>query len=90
MLSAIKEVNPLTDENVSRPQASWPCRYFSISLPFGEGQGDVAALLRHAADFIDRIDEDGEPTIIGLTYNDDEVNENGDWPSITVFYTLGE
>ncbi|WP_433288566.1 hypothetical protein [Micromonospora sp. CA-244673] len=77
-------------KDVSDPKGHWSCRYYSISLPLGEGQGNVAALLRHAADSIDSLTEAGELEIVGLMYTDGEVNEYGEWPSITVFYNSGQ
>ncbi|MEU4675450.1 hypothetical protein [Micromonospora sp. NPDC023737] len=64
------------------------CYHYGINLPFGEGQGDVAALLRHVANSIDDLAAYGPVDIAGLMYSNNEVNEHGEWPSMTVFYRL--
>jgi hypothetical protein len=63
------------------------CYYYSIGLPLGAGQDDVPALLRHAAKSIEDLAEYGPFQVAGLMYSNDEVNEHGEWPRVTVFYT---
>ncbi|WP_320068647.1 hypothetical protein [Micromonospora sp. RTGN7] len=70
------------------PAKSWLCNYYSLGLPLGEGQGDVAALLRHVADSIDALRATGDLDILGLNYAAGEVNEFGEWPRVVVFYSL--
>ncbi|MCI4062595.1 hypothetical protein MRQ36_08455 [Micromonospora sp. R77] len=77
---------PAEDHRVTHRASS--CYYYSIGLPLGEGQGDVPALLRHVATSIDDLAEHGTVEVAGLMYSDDEVNEYGVWPRMTVFYTL--
>ncbi|MEH0935908.1 hypothetical protein [Micromonospora psammae] len=70
------------------PAGDSSCYYYSIGLPLGEGQDDVPALLRHVASSIDELAKYGTVDISGLMYSNDEVNEYGEWPRVTVFYTL--
>ncbi|MEU8022965.1 hypothetical protein AB0B88_12165 [Micromonospora haikouensis] len=74
--------------NANVPSGDWACKYYSIGLPFGEGQGDVAGLLRHVADSIDALRVDGSVEILGLNYSAGEVNEFGEWPRMVVFYAI--
>ncbi|MEV5817704.1 hypothetical protein AB0L22_00835 [Micromonospora haikouensis] len=76
----------MDDANV--PSRDWGCNYYSIGLPLGEGQGDVAALLRHVADSIDALRADGSVEVLGLNYSAGEVNEFGEWPRMVVFYAI--
>ncbi|MEV4480871.1 hypothetical protein [Micromonospora coxensis] len=73
-----------------RAESGWdsPCFHYSIGLPLGEGQDDVPALLRHVAKSIEDLAEHGAVDVAGLMYSNDEVNEYGQWPRVTVFYTL--
>ncbi|MGY3518350.1 hypothetical protein ACVMYR_18835 [Micromonospora sp. PTRAS2] len=74
--------------NANGPSRDWVCNYYSIGLPLGEGQGDVAGLLRHVAESIDSLQADGNVSVLGLNFSAGEVNEFGDWPSMVVFYAL--
>jgi hypothetical protein len=60
----------------------WTAEHFSQANPAGEGQGDVPALLRRAADSIDAL---GEVNVQDLVLHN-EVTESGDWPSLTVYF----
>ncbi|MEU4477080.1 hypothetical protein AB0F68_03280 [Micromonospora sp. NPDC023966] len=75
------------DDGGGSPRDS-SCFYYSIGLPLGEGQDDVPALLRHVAKSIEDLAEHGTVDVAGLMYSNDEVNEYGEWPCVTVFYTL--
>ncbi|MFC4146059.1 hypothetical protein ACFO0M_07315 [Micromonospora mangrovi] len=66
------------------------CYHYSIGLPLGDGQDDVPALLRHVAKSIEDLAEYGTADVVGLMYSNDEVNEYGEWPRMTVFYTLDQ
>lgn len=50
--------------------------------PMGQGQGNVPLLLRRAADAIEEFDTAEIQVLVLHT----EVNEFGDWPSITVYF----
>ena len=62
--------------------ATWTAEHFSLANPLGDGQGDVPLLLRRVAD---ALEERGAVTILDLVLHN-EVNEFGDWPSITVYF----
>jgi hypothetical protein len=78
----------LTDGAI--PPRDSTCHYYSIGLPLGDGQDDVPALLRHVAKSIEGLAEHANASIAGLLYSNDEVNEYGEWPRMTVFYTLDQ
>ncbi|KAB1932607.1 hypothetical protein F8271_25155 [Micromonospora sp. ALFpr18c] len=65
----------------------WTCNYFLLSLPAGEDQGSVPNLLRHLAQSIEKLHEGAGAEILGITYSDDEVNDYGTWPNMTVYYS---
>jgi hypothetical protein len=62
------------------------CRHFSQSNPVGPEQGDVPALLRRVADSIEAL---GDVQVQDLVLHTD-VNEDGDWHSLTVYFTADE
>lgn len=57
--------------------------HFSQCNPQGEGQDDVAALLRRVADTIDEL---GDVDISNLILHPALTSDGEDWPSITVYY----
>ncbi|MEH0824674.1 MULTISPECIES: hypothetical protein [unclassified Micromonospora] len=65
-------------------------RYFAQANPVGPGQDDVPALLRRVADTIEQL---GPVWIQDMTF-ENEINEHGDWYSLTVYFqeesTAGE
>jgi hypothetical protein len=61
---------------------SWTISHFSISNPTGPGQGDVAALLRRAADSIEKR---GDIDVQDVTFSS-EVTGGEDDLTITVYY----
>ena len=63
-------------------RASWTVEHFSQANPAGKDQGDVPALLRRVADSINAL---GEVEVQDLVMHT-EVTENGDWPSLTVYF----
>ena len=63
-------------------KASWTIRHFSQANPRGDGQGDVAALLRRVADSLDQI---GAVEVMDIVMHT-EVTEDGTWPSLTVYF----
>jgi len=65
---------------------SWTCRHFSQSNPVGPGQGDVPALLRRVADSIEAL---GDVQVQDLVLHTD-VNEDGDWHSLTIYFTTDD
>lgn len=57
--------------------------HFSISLPAGDGQDSVPALLRHLAA---ALEERGQLEVRDIVFHSD-VDQNGvDWPFLTVYY----
>jgi hypothetical protein len=60
--------------------------HFSQANPKGESQGDVAGLLRRVATTIEDL---GVVTVQAITY-ENEVTEEGLWPSVTVYFHYGE
>ena len=61
---------------------SWTIRHFSQANPKGKGQSDVPALLRRVADSIDKF---GSVEVQDVTFQT-EVNEDGPWHSLTVYF----
>jgi len=58
--------------------------HFSLSLGRGEGQDNVAALLRHLAN---QLDEDSVTDISDIVFHN-EVDEDGNFrPHFTVYYS---
>ena len=66
--------------------ASWTAEHFSLANPLGQGQGDVPLLLRRVAETIEAF---GNAKIQDLVLHT-EVNEFGDWPSVTVYFHRGQ
>jgi len=66
---------------VEEPTA-WTAEHFSLANPLGETQGNVPLLLRSLAA---ALDEFGAVEIQDLVLHR-EINEFGDWPSITVYF----
>lgn len=62
--------------------ASWTVLHFSQSNPAGEGQGEVAALLRRVAD---RLDDLGDVQVQDVTFSS-EVTAGEDDLTMTVYY----
>ena len=62
--------------------ASWTAEHFSLANPSGHGQGDVPLLLRRVAEAIEAF---GAAEIQDLVLHM-EVNEFGNWPSITIYF----
>lgn len=63
----------------------WSVQHFAQANPRGpSGQGDLPALLRRVADTIEEID--GALVQDLVLHND--INEHGDWLSLSVYYTL--
>lgn len=62
--------------------ASWTAEHFSLANPLGQRQGDVPRLLRRVAEVIESF---GAVEIQDLVLHT-EVNEFGNWPSITVYF----
>ena len=70
------------DCGMSTP-SSWSAQHFSQANPAGQCQNDIPALLRRVADSIAAL---GDVEILDLVMHE-EVTEDGNWPSITVYYT---
>ena len=60
--------------------------HVSLSNAIGHGQGDVPALLRSLARTIEEL---GTVTVRDMT-SENDVTEDGLWPSATVYVTYGE
>jgi hypothetical protein len=60
--------------------------HFSQANPRGPGQGDVPMLLRTIASTLQEL---GDVTVQDLVLHT-EVTAEGDWPSITVYYTKAD
>jgi hypothetical protein len=71
---------------VPHEPAAWAIEHFSLANPKGHGQGDVPLLLRRVADLIAGF---GTAEVQDLVLHTD-VNEFGDWPSITVYFHRSE
>jgi hypothetical protein len=63
-------------------QTSWTIERFSQANPRGAGQGDVPSLLRRVADSIDAL---GVVDVQDLVMHT-EIADDGDWPSLTVYF----
>jgi hypothetical protein len=59
------------------------CNHISLANPKGRDQGDLAKLLRRVASLITRL---GNPTILDLATSN-EINEHGEWWSVTIYYS---
>ena len=68
--------------HVTHHGSSWAVRHFSQSNPAGPEQGNVAALLRRVAESLDEL---GDVDVMDLILHN-EVTEDGDWPSLTVYF----
>lgn len=66
--------------------SDWTVLHFSQANPAGDGQDDVPALLRRVADTIANL---GDVDVHDLVMHV-EIDENGDRPSITVYYTTDQ
>jgi len=66
--------------------AAWTAEHFSLANPRGQSQDNVPLLLRNVAD---AIEEFGAVEIQDLVLHT-EVNEFGDWHSITVYFHRGQ
>ncbi len=62
--------------------SSWNVRHFSQANPNGPGQDNVPALLRRVADSIEGL---GPVEVLDIVFHD-EVTEDGDWYSMTVYF----
>lgn len=60
----------------------WTAHHFSQSNPAGEGQGDVAALLRRVADTLDEL---GDVQVHDITFVS-QVTDGEDDLTLTVYY----
>ncbi len=60
----------------------WTIRHFSQSNPTGEGQGDVARLLRRVADTLDEL---GDVDVQDVVFHS-EVTDSEDDLTMTVYY----
>jgi hypothetical protein len=63
--------------------SGWSAQHFSQANPAGLGQDDVPALLRRVADTIAEL---GKVERLDLVMHI-EVTDDGNWPSITAYYT---
>ncbi|MEV7013648.1 hypothetical protein [Streptosporangium sp. NPDC051022] len=63
-------------------RSTWTMHHFSQANPKGPGQEDVPALLRRVADTIEEL---GNVEIHDLIMHN-EITEDGDWPSLTVYF----
>jgi hypothetical protein len=63
-------------------RTAWTIEHFSLANPKGQGQNNVPLLLRRVADVIA---ESGPASVQDLILHT-EVNEFGNWPSITVYF----
>jgi hypothetical protein len=66
----------------SDPRDQWTTFHFSQSNPGGQGQGDVAALLRRVADSIDEL---GERMVEDITFSTEPTADERDL-TMTVYY----
>lgn len=66
--------------------ADYPALHFSQANPAGPGQADVPNLLRTVASTIENL---GPITVADLILHN-ESTADGDWPSITVYYSKNE
>jgi hypothetical protein len=64
------------------PRDKWTIFHFSQSNPDGEGQGDVAALLRRVADSLDAL---GDVIVEDITFSSEPTGDERDL-TVTVYY----
>ena len=58
--------------------------HFALSLPKGEGQNDIAALLRHLANNIEEIKN---IEVSDIVFHNEIDDDGQDWPHFTVYYS---
>jgi hypothetical protein len=80
--SSACETPPVVERDSKDPK-TWTVLHFSQSNPSGEGQGDVAALLRRVADSIDGF---GDITVQDITFHAEPTGDGEDDLSMTVYY----
>jgi len=68
--------------DTSDPKDEWMTFHFSLSNPVGPGQGDVAKLLRRAADHLDAL---GDVQVGDITFNSAPTAEEDDL-NLTFYY----
>jgi hypothetical protein len=81
MARAVCETLTMT-EHPARDPATSTIRHVSQSNPDGDGQGDVAALLRRVAETLDSL---GDIQVADITFHS-EVTDGEDDLSMTVYY----
>lgn len=57
-------------------------KHFSLSLPRGDGQSNVADLLRHLAK---ELDESAPLKILDIVFQSEMDDDGNEWPSFTVY-----
>jgi hypothetical protein len=67
--------------DAGEPQ-SWTAQHFSQANPKGPGQGNVPALLRSVAE---TLESQGKVDVQDLVLHN-EITEDGEWYSITVYF----
>lgn len=65
------------------PHPDWPTFHFSQANPAGDGQSDVAALLRRVAKSVEEL---GSAHIQDITFHQD-LEDSGWRPTMTVYYS---
>ena len=65
---------------MNKPTA-WTIEHFSLANPKGPGQNNVPLLLRRVADLIEESSAEVQDLVLHT-----EVNEFGNWPSVTVYF----
>lgn len=68
---------------MTEDKKSWPAEHFSQANPKGPDQGNVPALPRRVAETIESL---GAIEVQDLVLHN-EVTPDGDWPSITVYFS---
>ncbi len=68
---------------MSSKRDEWTILHFALANPKGEGQDDVAALLRRVAD---AIRTHGDIHVHDITFHDELDDEGESWPTMTVYY----
>ena len=81
MLAASPAFHPQTRQPCSTAERAKPS-----AAPKGSGQADVPALLRRAAATIEGL---GDVKVVDLIMHD-EITDEGDWPSLTVYFHRAE
>jgi hypothetical protein len=85
-LPVVARVRALSDRalNQGTEMKEYTILHFSLTLPKGEGQSDIAALLRHLAN---KIEEVKNINVSDIVFHNEIDDDGQDRPHFTVYYS---